>query len=694
MARSISPGILNFPHTEIERLPAFSNNANGLSLTQWLEKDTEKRRRMRGYGAQVDVEGHAPYYMGTLQCWYTQTAVDLLGASVARSLYGMNTSAARKYYDAWTRFMIAGAYFSSTGCADMIFFREINGANRSSTESIDRALAYIYGCVADFNNTSVVSSKNDGTRSGFWGGVRAMCKLLAEDGTFPHFTFPSGIRRSQRTRTPVLSDLSRAAGRFNRSVSAKQHEIDVLNENIELLALLREELENELLSELQKFREAKEIIVDKSIPSYNEIERRIAACDTRYSESFGPRDSAFRKRCAIKLLWGMCYDDYKPTMSCARVDQFFLYSGMRSALEKYLGASSEGLTAGFHIIAIDTGWNCQPNEDLQADPFIGSAVQGRRRIKSIGGVKVRAGDKEIEAALEDGDELWLPVKRSDVRLAGVQVIEAWLELTAPLRAKAIRLGDDESASRLWLWRASRSNKPCSSLTNLKGGWWPEFLAKRAAHPRLGGLRITRRIIRKTVANIEAMKGSFSHQLPMALLDHSSQIQSKMYLTEDTIQALYESKIRQFIDLWEAVATLCLDAAAEKLGIPEDELHRRAQLGLSSGLDFAWIHEDANVMSDEPRPATDQLAEGSTSFVVDDEAMENLHIARIALMTMKERIAGSNPQRWVRSWLPWHSIVEAITRQIEGSRHRVAFRRASQRAEEKLRAGHKAVPAVW
>lgn len=679
----------------LERDGGLLRKPQSVALVDILTADTKKRRKLRGYGAVAQVEGHPPYFFGSLDQWYTNTTINRFIKAIEGGFYGMHSDTARKYFDCWRKFMLAGAYHASKGASEANFFVQVDDGQIGTTATLDKALNFIFLRISNFDDLSILTSSNDRTRAGFWDGVRAACRIFSTEGIFPPFTFAGTITiGSSRTRTPVLADLSREAGCFTAPASAEEHEKAILKENTELLAILRTQLETLVIDALNDFRKARDWAHDGSLPSVKDIDKNIDESKFHFSGFFGKRGGEFGISCAIKLLWATCYEGYVPTCNKKRLEQFFIYAGKRVRLHRMLGANPEILNAAYHILIIDTGWNCQPISDLQDDPFVGTTVQGRRRLRSIGGVKVRAGNKEIEAPLEDAIELWIPVKRSDVRLTGVQVIEAWREMTAPLRNRAIRMGDDQAASRLWIWRERRSNRLNTNLRSIQTQWWPDFLRSIRSHARIGRLPITRKIIRKTVANIEAMKGSFSHQLPMALLDHSSHQQSKMYLTEDTIRALYENKMREYLNLWEAVLVTNLDSAALKLGVPDDELLRRRQLGLSSGLDFALVRPAPSPSHARVAPPPETLAEGAMSFVPDVEAMENLHIARCALVRMQKEISAANPLRWIRTWLPWHAIVEAVATQLETSRHRVAFRMATTTAEQKLSAGIKTFPVIW
>lgn len=674
----------------------FPRLPKSLTLGELLATDTKKRRKSGGYGSVAHVEGHPPYYLGSLERWYSSATITRFIKGIEASLYGRHPQTSRKYYDAWLRFMFAGAYFASHGDPEAAFFLEIN-EGQASTTALDSALALIFRLISNLEDFSICRSSNDKSRNSLWEGIRAMCKLFVGEGIFPVFKFNAFMNVDVGTRTPVLADLSRQAGRFIAPATAAEHQLAILGENVELLAALRAELEDVVIDALAAFRKSRNWAYDTTLPSVEQIDDYIDEPNFRFRTRFGNVGGDFRTGCIAKLLWAIFYDGYELRCQASKFEQFLIQSGKRIRLYELLGASSKALTSAFYILMIDTGWNAQPLTDLQADPFIGTTVQGRRRLRSLGGVKTRPRPNEIETPLEEeGDvhEVDLPSKSSDVRLTGVQVIEAWLEITAPLRERAKREGDKLAASRLWVWRQPKTNRLGTNLRSIQTQWWPEFIASIKAHKRLGGLPITGRVIRKTKANIAAMKGSFSAQLPMAMLDHSLHQQSKAYLTDDTIRALYEDLMRRFLDLLEAVHVIDLDDAALKLGISAEDLHHRQQLGLSSGLDFCLIRPPIVEMNEGLSPTAETLAGEATSFVPNKEAMENLHVARSILRRMQDYIAPANPGRWIRTWLPWHAIVEAIAEQLEGSRHRVAFRHAVAAAERKLAVGIKAFPVIW
>ncbi|MDZ7872451.1 MAG: hypothetical protein U5N27_04315 [Rhizobium sp.] len=157
-------------------------------------------------------------------------------------------------------------------------------------------------------------------------------------------------------------------------------------------------------------------------------------------------------------------------------------------------------------------------------------------------------------------------------MSGIKAIEQWLEMSLPLRRKADRDGNPAGSS-LWIWRERYDGVASSNLMSIDKSWWYEFLDRIAEHPKLGGLPITHRCIRKTVLNIEAAQGVFNVRLTMALADHSSEYQTNQYLSEATIRAVYASKMRQFMELWESVAVVGIDDAAKWLGVSEGDLKK-------------------------------------------------------------------------------------------------------------------------
>lgn len=640
----------------------------------------------------AEVPGHAPYDLTILVPLYGIGAAKKMAAVFPKALRGLRSTTGYNYFQAWRRFMLQGGLAAEGHSPSSAMFRLIREGreNDLSKEQVEAALHEVYHRIANLNDFSFAHSANDKSRAGMWDGVRRFCSLLARAEYLPPFAVSGTIRFAPGTRTPVFADLARDAGRLPPCNSWKEAEEQALKANIELMQLLRDELQREFIEELQLFREGQSIVEDDGLLTPYEIDE-ILSKEGKNSEKLGSNDSNLRIKLALRLFYAMVYNDYRCKSNKYAVGKFLAAAGGQKTLSRYLGATPKALHAAFVIILIDTGWNLQPTTDLQRAPFVGRASRGKRKIKSVGSVKFRADSTLVSAALTDypAVEAELSVKAEEGRLSGVSVIELWLEVTRPLREKA-DTESDGAARWLWIWREQFNGVAKANLNSVDKDWWYSFLKRHHAHPRLGGLPITHRVIRKTFTNIAAAQGVFNIRLPMALADHASKGTTQQYLTETTLHSVYAAKMRKFIELWESLGALNIEDAARHLGVSNEDLQKRQQLGLASGLEFAVVEELEASIGD----GTLQVQKEDRVFAVSDRDMEKLHLARLALRQRGSLVQFCNPGRWLRSWLLWQVIVDGYCERIEGSRHRARFRRAVQRVECRLASRTDALPLVF
>lgn len=638
------------------------------------------------------VAGHARYDLSVLVPIYGLKCLHPLIDALQRALRGLNATTAANYFGPWRRFMLQGGLAARGKVEGSEFFQAIMNHNVKMLNKVDvqRALSDCFERLRNFDDLSFTPSTNDKTRSGFWDGIKRLTKLLADVNYLPQFTISGTIPHIPGTRTQVFADLSREIGRLTPSVSWLEAEDAALKENIELLQLLRNALEDEFTDEYKLFQEGQRIISDSEIPSARQIDE-ILTREGVASRLLGQKGSRRRFEVGVKLLYSMMYDDYKCASPQYRVQNFIISAGGQSQIRSYLGATPRALHAAFVIVLIDTGWNMQPCADLGREPFVGEVSRGRRTVKSIGSAKNRASGLKINGVLSDTDisETRLPIKGQAGRLSGVSVIEQWLDLSSPLRRKADR-DSNVAANRLWIWRERFDGNACDNLASIDKGWWYAFLDRIASHPRIGGLPITHRSIRKTFINIEAAKGVFNVRLPMALADHSSEHMTHQYLTETTIHAVYSSKMRLFMELWESTASIGIADAARWLGLSENDLRKKQQLGLGSGLDFASMDKQDEVI----RPSVATVSEESRLLKVNGRSLEILHLARLALERLRNRLQSVNPWRWIRSWLPYKVIIDGYCNLLNQGRHRLQFKRAVARAEKRLAANNDVLPVLF
>ncbi|MBY3367263.1 hypothetical protein [Rhizobium laguerreae] len=334
------------------------------------------------------VPGHAKYDLSVLVPIYGVESLQPLVVALQAALRGLNATTAANYFGPWRRFMLQGGLAARCKAEGSDIFRAImdRAIKRITKYDVERSLSECFERLRNFDDFSFTSSTNDKTRAGFWDGIKRLNKLLANVGFLPHFTVSGTIPHLPGTRTPVLADLSRDIGRLKSSDSWLEAEDAALKENIELLQLLRDELEKEFAAEYKLFREGQNIVFGDVAPSAPQIDEIIMNAGIS-SGRLGKKGSRRRFEMGLKLLYSITYDDYKCASPPSRVQNFIASAGGQSKLRPYLGATPRALHSAFVIILIDTGWNMQPCADLGRDPFVGEASRGRRRIKSIGSAK-------------------------------------------------------------------------------------------------------------------------------------------------------------------------------------------------------------------------------------------------------------------------------------------------------------------
>lgn len=637
------------------------------------------------------VPGHGRYDLSVLVPIYGVETVGLLASALKKVMLGLKPTTAANYFGPFRRFLLQGGLDENPEYVGNRLFRLLKKNDLQAVTAFDVEQA-LFGCfdrLRDYDDYSFTTSTNDKTRAGFWDGIKRLTGLLAGVAYFPPFRIAGTIPHAPGTRTPVFADLSREAGRLKPSISWVEAEEAAVKENIELLDQLREALEKEFAVELACFLDGQRIVSDNSLPTANEIDQ-IIRNEGVSSPALGSKGSRRRFELGVKLLYAVTYDDYTCASSAYRYQHFIVSAGGQSKLRSYLGATPKALHAAFVIVLIDTGWNLQPCADLGRDPFVGEVNRGRRRIKSIGSVKNRANDLKITGVIADDDllEAELSTKRQDGRLSGVKVIEQWIAMTLPLRQKADR-DDNPAANSLWIWRERYDGVASSNCGSIDKCWWYDFLARLSNHPRLGGLSITHRSIRKTFLNIEASKGVLNVRVAMALADHASDKQTHQYLTEATIHAVYSSKMRKFMELWESTSALGIEDAARWLGVTDHDLKKMQQLGLSSGFDFAILGKTEQNVGECAAAVTRR----ARTLVANDRSFEILHLARLALKRLSDRLQSANPSRWVRSWLTYQVIIDGYCGLLQRGRYRVQFERAVERAERRVASKDDALPLL-
>ena len=203
---------------------------------------------------------------------------------------------------------------------------------------------------------------------------------------------------------------------------------------------------------------------------------------------------------------------------------------------------------------------------------------------------------------------------------------------------------------------------------------------------LGGLRLTRMVIRKTGLNKKAELDDLQYAINTAMGNHAKGHMPFYYMDELGIKATLASLIRTFLDQWEAVAVRGISSAAKVLGITESDLSRRFQLGLKAGLDFADVSSDGGLEFLTNENVSPCLADDMRLLPIDDTSMEQLELARRTLDAKMADMLHVNPERFVRVWLPWVAIVHVYADKLKSSRFSLAFAEICSKVDNGLRTG--------
>lgn len=559
-----------------------------------------------------------------------------------------------------------------------------------------QAITNVGLAILTLSDNSFIKAGSSESRNKKFESLRSAVRWIAEQDLVPDVEIECNRLPEQfGAASKCLATLKFDAGRLNVSgLSASAAAEAFASCNREMLEELRHQLWMELKENYDLFAQGQLLMSDPKVPEVAEAE---AFLRTVSREKIRNGDAKALLRLTKKQSLGLALKIYRHKALCGHglSDKTLAFAGSIIKFpdtQPYYEATTVALNAAFHIILIDTGANPQPVEDIPYDCFDGASQRGKRQVRSLRLTKTRSGGKAVPGHLKENIEetqLFLSTKNTPIRPSGVVVIQIWKELTASMRNDA-----DLTSKRLWVWRKPGWTTARTSLVSMSSDRWPAFLARHSNNEVFGGLPITRQNLRTAVRNVLGEAGNLDIAVEQALLGHSSTKTTFEYLSEGAVRALLVNQIRDFVDTWEAVSVQNVDSAALRLGIPTDELFRRAQLGIENGLAFAMGGSQRGMdlpSGDLPDPA---LVKKAQEFSVSTVSMTNLELARRALREQFEEMVTLNPQRLVRKWLPWMALVEGYCIRLEQSRFRVQFSKVCRDVETKVLSGEMRVPLLW
>jgi hypothetical protein len=253
---------------------------------------------------------------------------------------------------------------------------------------------------------------------------------------------------------------------------------------------------------------------------------------------------------------------------------------------------------------------------------------------------------------------------------------------------------------LWIVPHSQNNSSWIGLYGVAAGFynWEKFLVEVAGDPEIGGLRITRRMLRITWQQVKAVENGLDHVLAQIMGQHSSAATTSLYVDADAIRTLFLYKYRRYLELLEVAAASSITGAADKLGMSQEEYRKKLKLALHTGLGFHCLDTHAGIQPDidvgQPCPAAACPDCVFRVFKVEDDTLEALYLVRIALDQARDRYIDQNPDRWVRLWLPVDASTQAWAEALSAGVHRLKYKRAAARAQANLEANLVCLPPIW
>ncbi|TBG63296.1 hypothetical protein ELG72_09660 [Rhizobium leguminosarum] len=496
-------------------------------------------------------------------------------------------------------------------------------------------------------------------------------------------------------RSPCFAAIAIEAGRLKLDGDDDQDNalrFHVTNRN--LLAALRSSLIDIFKAGKALVEEGRRLVNAPSIPPLAKIVRamRVRAglwgARSRAKRGLaslldGPAD--YVKGIAIRAFKAL-FNRAKLEISRNSLKRLLQEAGGVELISKLAEPCNDTLMAATTVIQIDTGWESSTVLNMDVDPFVGTVRKNTVTVRAIVSRKGRARGKLRNAALvEMTDEDIKPDKDVGIavkergEMTGYQVILAYKDMVADIRSEF----PPAQAKKLWLSRGARS------MNAVIYGAFRKFLERSVEHPVFGGLPLTRRSIKRTKYNIDAHSTIGNIGLARAHGDHASDKLAFAYLSAPAVRAIFKHKIREYIEQLDAVIYSSVDELAAKLGMPEDVLNRRRVLGIQNGLSELLLKQSKQA----PMPTEDFVSTART-LKPDNDGLRSLVVAGFAIDARWEEMSAKNPGRFLRTWVPWMALIQAMVQRLKKTRHRVKFRQTLEQVRSEIAAGTLFLPILW
>ncbi|RST87605.1 hypothetical protein EJC49_04450 [Aquibium carbonis] len=669
-----------------------------------LATPPEKRRAPRGKPGPYSigfVVGKEMRYTSVKRCLpgYGHDFCIRLASSLQRGLNDKPYLTARSWVTIINGFLVAASE-ASEGSSMKTLHEQLTSSDPAGTHPgvLEAAIEEV---------AASIDSPDGPVRRRDFKGLSDVLELLSVDGIVPAVVrqkLKATAKPWHGARTKSLAELGPDTVRLS-AVKVESHVRAMCDLNVKRMAALRSCAVRELQDCHRQFRWGQEAMARPDladIPQIRELANMQLKAGTQQvyldmRERLFPKSDPDR---ALASLLRYIRDElggviHYPTMPAA-IKGLVIEFGGPPYLVPLLEGTPKALNATHVIVLIDTEMSVDPVYRLAADPFVGKAQRGKQEITTVTGLKMRA-----RGEFTDGDLLEetgvIRISRADGEsVSGTEAIRIWKELSEPIRQRARKQGNHNAAEHLFIAPSSFGNSgPVAACSQSIHGWFNAFLQRNKEDPDIGGLKITRRMIRATGVQIKEARGERRHAL--AVTQHKGDGRVFMgYTDAPYLRSALLAQIREFTALFEAILVNPTPAVAERLRTDLPTLEERRSRAVATGLGTMCEDPFSGVAPGSEEGQACDVFEWCPrcpvrSFRPLQKSMEDLYLMNARLREAEQRMLVNNPARWERVWLPWLAMTEAFIGKLKQGMYAPGWRRACLAAEIRVASGE--TPAV-
>ena len=694
-------------------------------------------------GVRIDAHERV-YWFKELVPLYGENFTSRLGEAWGTANQGNRSNTVGKRWVTLKRFLVlvAGEAAVNLGgkCHQLVEHLQADAYTAPSEALLTRAVNIITSKIRDKSNNTAISTDNDRTRDNFLHTLNAALRTLTKTSFFPEIDGIRGLGRPRRKSSALtlgeLTTNDRPRATLPSALSLSEHSDAILTLSEARLKALKACLSTELNHEYSLFKYGRNTIDNDSLPSIKEItdaltnirrcswQERSLLISGRIKSTFG--DHVTPLQIAIRLIAlkynGRFFARDLPTSEYSLIN----ICGGSLNVVRHLEATKISTNAAFAIVLCETGFNVSTLQNLRANPYVGKARRGKQWIATLGARKPRArGQMNIATVrahnIDDEFEIHedvethvgysfyrsvaaLQITKENNEISALQALQIYQEMAAPLRKRALEQGDLFTLERFWLaprGRAANGGTVTSNIEHAGLHWWPEFIARHRDHPIIGGLPITRRMMRRTIFQVRMGNGSMDLPALQSSAGHRGSAQTLAYIDASWIRNRFSQLMRGFQELFEAafIATMS-SAQITRLGGSDAVNRDRSQRAYESGFDFICTNTPAELLSTSYSrgPTCTPLVPCEDCpfrrFTPSDVNFRSLYLMDTALKRAEGHFIIANPARWAHIWLPWRAVTAAYANKIYKSPFKKQYIRAATEIDQQLEVGHLALPLIY